>query len=65
MLNHLSEFHKNFLNIAASLGITATVANASYWVTIIAGTLSAIWSLIMLIEWVGNTKFFKRLRGKA
>jgi len=56
MINHITDHQKSILDVLSIAGaiISAAGTELAFWIPIIAGVLSAIWSLIRIYEWIVN-----------
>ena len=54
MIDHITDHQKSILDVLSIAGaiISAAGTQLAFWIPIIAGILSAIWSIIRIYEWV-------------
>jgi hypothetical protein len=54
MIDHITDHQKSILDLLSIAGavISAAGTELAFWIPIIAGVLSAAWSLIRIYEWV-------------
>jgi hypothetical protein len=54
MINHITDHQKSILDVISIAGavISAAGSELAFWIPIIAGVLSAIWSIIRIYEWI-------------
>ena len=54
MIDHITDHQKSILDVLSIAGaiISAAGTYLAFWIPIIAGALSAIWSIIRIYEWI-------------